>query len=160
MGPPLACSSTLPPLPTRADGGGGGGYRGGGGGGGGGGRGGGGWTNELGFHGAMSEDPHLEHELYGDLHSTGINFEKYDEIPVETSGDGCPEPLLEFNLEILGERLIKVGAQRQRARVPDSGGEPLCHCCSPARRTSRSPSTRARRPSRSTPSPLAMRDAT
>ena len=24
---------------------------------------------------------------------TGINFEKYDDIPVEVEGDGCPEPV-------------------------------------------------------------------
>ena len=43
----------------------------------------------------------MEKELYGDpddpskIH-TGINFEKYDDIPVEANGAGVPEPVTVF----------------------------------------------------------------
>ncbi|KAF9408195.1 DEAD-box ATP-dependent RNA helicase, partial [Entomortierella beljakovae] len=41
-------------------------------------------------------NPRLERELYGteekERQSTGINFEKYDDIPVEASGNDVPEP--------------------------------------------------------------------
>ena len=37
----------------------------------------------------------------------GINFSHYDSIEVETSGRDCPDPLEEFNDEVLGERLFK-----------------------------------------------------
>jgi hypothetical protein len=36
----------------------------------------------------------------------GINFDKYDDIPVETS-EGCPEPYNEFTNEAIGEALMK-----------------------------------------------------
>ncbi|KAL5537027.1 DED1 [Sanghuangporus sanghuang] len=43
----------------------------------------------------------LEKELFGDpddpsIQHTGINFEKYDDIPVEATGAGVPEPISEF----------------------------------------------------------------
>ena len=43
----------------------------------------------------------MEKELFGDENDpskqhTGINFEKYDDIPVEATGAGVPEPVLEF----------------------------------------------------------------
>ncbi|TRM65409.1 P-loop containing nucleoside triphosphate hydrolase protein [Schizophyllum amplum] len=43
----------------------------------------------------------MEKELFGDVgdtnkQQTGINFEKYDDIPVEATGAGVPEPVLEF----------------------------------------------------------------
>ncbi|EKM50546.1 uncharacterized protein PHACADRAFT_263884 [Phanerochaete carnosa HHB-10118-sp] len=43
----------------------------------------------------------MEKELYGDLNDpskqqTGINFEKYDDIPVEANGAGVPEPVTAF----------------------------------------------------------------
>jgi len=43
----------------------------------------------------------LEKELYGDANDpskqhTGINFEKYEEIPVEATGAGVPEPVTAF----------------------------------------------------------------
>lgn len=107
-----------PPAPrtnsrwSGADGGGGGGgdYRGGGGGGGGGNygrnapR-----TNERGFHGDTQPDPRLERSLFGtgDRQTTGINFDNYDKIPVEVSGDGCPEPIDEYNPETIGEDLYR-----------------------------------------------------
>ena len=122
-------------------GGGGGGSYGSRGGGGGGGFGGGGFgggarsggsrssTNELGFHGSLHEDPVVEAELFGNAHNSGINFDKYDDIPVETSGDGCPEPLLEFNAEILG---ACCGVEAEGVRVAFDRGTrhlPMRSCC-------------------------------
>ncbi|KAI9328928.1 P-loop containing nucleoside triphosphate hydrolase protein [Obelidium mucronatum] len=42
-------------------------------------------------------DPRLEAQLYGKQMSSGINFEKYDDIPVETSGNNVPEPIANFD---------------------------------------------------------------
>ena len=101
----------------------GGGYRGGsgygGGGGGGGGRqyggyqgraGGAGYArhNSMGFHGDERPNPRIERELFNleDTQTTGINFDKYDDIPVETS-DGCPEPYNEFSADTVHESLLK-----------------------------------------------------
>ena len=99
-------------------GGGGGGYRGGGGGGydrgggGGGGRfggGGGGHTNERGFHGDLALDKRTEKQLFGsdDHQTTGINFDNYDKIPVEVSGDDAPEPIDTYSVETIGEDLYR-----------------------------------------------------
>ena len=43
----------------------------------------------------------LEKDLFGDANDpskqhTGINFDKYDDIPVEATGAGVPEPVLSF----------------------------------------------------------------
>jgi ATP-dependent RNA helicase DDX3X len=54
----------------------------------------------------MREDRALEHELFGSNHNTGINFDKYDNIPVETSGEGAPAPIVDFSEEMLGARLM------------------------------------------------------
>ena len=103
-------------------GGGGGGYRGGGGGGGyggGGGRGGGrefgssrsfgggSRPNAIGFHGVLSRNERLEKELFGECKSSGINFDKYDDIPVETSGENVPDCVTEFRVEELGEKVLR-----------------------------------------------------
>ena len=34
-------------------------------------------------------------ELFGEI-NTGINFEKYDDIPVEATGEGCPKNITKF----------------------------------------------------------------
>jgi ATP-dependent RNA helicase DDX3X len=77
----------------------------GGGGGGGYGR---GRKNDLGFSGDFAENVRLETELYTKATGTssGINFAKYDDIPVETSGEEVPPPCLEFTIEELGQPLI------------------------------------------------------
>ncbi|GBG30085.1 ATP-dependent RNA helicase DED1 [Hondaea fermentalgiana] len=80
---------------------------GGGGGGFGGGRGYGPRKNELGFHGNMQEDPRLEQEIFGEKKSTGINFDKYDDIPVETSGMDIPEGIESFEEAQIHDRLKK-----------------------------------------------------
>ncbi|KAG0022881.1 DEAD-box ATP-dependent RNA helicase, partial [Entomortierella chlamydospora] len=55
-------------------------------------------------------NPRLERELYGsedkERQSTGINFEKYDDIPVEASGQGVPEPVLCFTSPPLDPLLL------------------------------------------------------
>ncbi|CAI5745704.1 unnamed protein product [Peronospora destructor] len=84
---------------------GGGGYSGGGGGGYS--RGGGLRVNEMGYHGDVRPNERLEHELFGAAKSSGINFDKYDDIPVETSGENVPDPVTEFSAEQLGAEVIR-----------------------------------------------------
>lgn len=57
------------------------------------------WRN--GVHVVGSRNTRLEKELFGDpsdpsKQHTGINFEKYDDIPVEATGAGVPEPVTAF----------------------------------------------------------------
>lgn len=102
---------------NRGGGQGGGGYGGRGGGGyGGGGRygGGGGYgrgprVNERGFHGDTRPDPRLERQLFDrdDQQTTGINFDRYDNIPVETSGTDVPDPVDTYTSETIGEDLMR-----------------------------------------------------
>lgn len=92
--------------------GGGGRYQGGRGGGYGGGYGGGRRgprVNERGFHGDMRPDPRLEKQLFGreDVQTTGINFDNYDDIPVETTGNDIPEPIDTYSIETIGEELMR-----------------------------------------------------
>ncbi|KAF9902764.1 DEAD-box ATP-dependent RNA helicase [Linnemannia zychae] len=53
----------------------------------------------------------LERELYGtedkERTNTGINFEKYDDIPVEASGTDVPEPVLSFTSPPLDPLLLE-----------------------------------------------------
>jgi ATP-dependent RNA helicase DDX3X len=54
----------------------------------------------------------LERELFGvaddpTKQQTGINFEKYDDIPVEASGHDVPEPVLKFTNPPLDDHLLK-----------------------------------------------------
>ncbi|THH32477.1 hypothetical protein EUX98_g1746 [Antrodiella citrinella] len=54
-----------------------------------------------GTHVAGSRNTNMEKELYGVIDDplkqhTGINFEKYDDIPVEATGAGVPEPINAF----------------------------------------------------------------
>mmetsp|Transcript_35252 Transcript_35252/g.85465 ORF Transcript_35252/g.85465 Transcript_35252/m.85465 type:complete len:561 (-) Transcript_35252:165-1847(-) len=88
-------------------GGGGGGYRGGGGGGNY--RRDGPRRNERGFHGDMQPDKRLERTLFGaeDRQTTGINFDNYDKIPVEVSGDNSPDPIDTYSIETIGEDLFR-----------------------------------------------------
>ncbi|RKP39610.1 ATP-dependent RNA helicase DED1, partial [Dimargaris cristalligena] len=74
------------------------------------------WVNGKHVHG--QSNPNLERQLYGepedkDRQSTGINFEKYDDIPVEVSGNDAPasittfeesslDPLLMSNIQLAG----------------------------------------------------------
>lgn len=54
-----------------------------------------------GKHIVGSRNERLEKELFGDAadpskQHTGINFEKYDDIPVEATGAGVPDPVNQF----------------------------------------------------------------
>lgn len=66
---------------------------------------GGGGKNALGYDGDLREDKRLEKELYGEVQSTGINFDNYDDIPVETSGTDIPEQVTEFKKEDIGSSM-------------------------------------------------------
>lgn len=64
--------------------------------------------NERGFHGDMQPDPRLERTLYGGDHqTTGINFDNYDKIPVEVSGENAPDPIDTYSVETIGEDLYR-----------------------------------------------------
>lgn len=57
------------------------------------------WRN--GVHVIGSRNMRLEKDLFGDPNDpskqhTGINFEKYDDIPVEATGAGVPDPVTAF----------------------------------------------------------------
>ncbi|KAI6711885.1 hypothetical protein JHW43_005550 [Diplocarpon mali] len=65
-----------------------------------------------GKHIAGPANPRVERELFGiqddpSKQQTGINFEKYDDIPVEASGTDVPEPVLRFTNPPLDDHLIK-----------------------------------------------------
>jgi len=65
-----------------------------------------------GKHIAGPANPRVERELFGVLddpskQQTGINFEKYDDIPVEASGHDVPEPVLKFTNPPLDDHLLK-----------------------------------------------------
>jgi len=54
-----------------------------------------------GKHVTAPRNPTMERELYGDAEDplkqhTGINFDKYEDIPVEATGAGVPEPVNQF----------------------------------------------------------------
>ncbi|KAL2170133.1 hypothetical protein VTG60DRAFT_5155 [Thermothelomyces hinnuleus] len=96
-------------------------YRGPGGGGiGGVGRGEGRWVD--GKHIIGPADPRLERELFGTADDpskqhTGINFEKYDEIPVTPSGRDVPEPVLTFSNPPLDPHLLS-NIELARYKIP------------------------------------------
>lgn len=66
----------------------------------------------------------LEKELYGDAEDpskqhTGINFEKYDDIPVEATGAGVPEPVTAFTSPPLDPVLVEnIGYARYSTPTP------------------------------------------
>jgi len=53
-------------------------------------------------------DPDRERKLFGALNDSnqGINFERYDDIPVEMSGEECPHPINDFSTSMLSEVLL------------------------------------------------------
>jgi ATP-dependent RNA helicase DDX3X len=65
--------------------------------------------NERGFHGDMTPDKRLEQTLFGgeDKQKTGINFDNYDKIPVEVTGNDCPYPIEEYSTETIGDDLFR-----------------------------------------------------
>ncbi|KAJ7484718.1 ATP-dependent RNA helicase ded-1 [Mycena latifolia] len=84
----------------------------------------------------------IEKELFGDAadpskQHTGINFEKYDEIPVEATGAGVPDPVNEFTSPPLDPVLLEnIGYARytnptpvQKYSIPIvAGGRDLMAC--------------------------------
>ena len=79
------------------------------GGGGYGGRGGQARRNERGFHGDMTPDKRLEARLFDktDKQTTGINFDNYDKIPIEVSGQDIPDPIDSYAVDTIGEDLFR-----------------------------------------------------
>jgi ATP-dependent RNA helicase DDX3X len=87
-------------------------------------------------------NPRVERELFGvandpSKQQTGINFEKYDDIPVEASGQGVPEPVNAFTNPPLDDHLIanielsgyKVPTPVQKYSIPIvMGGRDLMAC--------------------------------
>ncbi|PSN60654.1 DEAD-domain-containing protein [Corynespora cassiicola Philippines] len=87
-------------------------------------------------------NPRIERELFGvpndpSKQHTGINFEKYDDIPVEASGQGVPEPVTTFTNPPLDDHLIsnielagyKVPTPVQKYSIPIvMGGRDLMAC--------------------------------
>jgi len=56
---------------------------------------------------SQAADPELEEELFGgDVVTQGINFDIYDKIPVEVSGQSCPTPVDEFNETTLPPQVV------------------------------------------------------
>ena len=115
---PAAGGDNMPPQNSRwsnvnmGGGGGGGGYQGGRGNSGyrgGGGYGRGPTRNERGFHGDMRLDKRVEQRLFDrtDKQTTGINFDNYDKIPIEVSGEEIPDPCEEYSVDSIGEDLYR-----------------------------------------------------
>lgn len=49
----------------------------------------------------LPRNPTIEKHLFGVAVSTGINFEKYDDIPVSATGNNVPEPIVNFDSSTL-----------------------------------------------------------
>ncbi|CAN3353216.1 ATP-dependent RNA helicase Ded1p [Diutina catenulata] len=67
---------------------------------------------EDGKHVPAERDTRLELELFGapedsSFQSSGINFDQYDDIPVEATGEGVPEPITSFTHPPLDELLVE-----------------------------------------------------
>ena len=95
-----------------------------------------------GKHIVGSRNMRLEKELYGDAEDpskqhTGINFEKYDDIPVEATGAGVPDPITAFTsppldavlLENIGYARYSTPTPVQKYSIPIvAGGRDLMAC--------------------------------
>ncbi|KAF8074628.1 ATP-dependent RNA helicase ded-1 [Lyophyllum atratum] len=98
------------------------------------------WKN--GVHVVGGRNMRMEKELFGDAtdpskQHTGINFEKYDDIPVEATGAGVPEPVLSFTsppldpvlLENIGYAMYTTPTPVQKYSIPIvAGGRDLMAC--------------------------------
>ena len=65
-----------------------------------------------GKHEPSARNERIELELFGtaedtSFQSSGINFDNYDDIPVEASGDGVPDPITSFTAPPLDELLVE-----------------------------------------------------
>ena len=75
-----------------------------------------------GKHVIGNSDPRLERDLFGtaddpNKQHTGINFEKYDDIPVNPSGRDVPEPVLTFSNPPLDAHLLS-NIELARYQIP------------------------------------------
>ncbi|XP_064614778.1 ATP-dependent RNA helicase DDX3X-like isoform X2 [Liolophura sinensis] len=60
-------------------------------------------ANDVDWSVPLQRNERMEQDLFGGG-NTGINFDKYEDIPVEASGDNCPEHIDDFHqLNSLGE---------------------------------------------------------
>ncbi|KAL0572074.1 ATP-dependent RNA helicase ded1 [Marasmius crinis-equi] len=77
-----------------------------------------------GHHVVGQRNMRIEKEIYGDPNDpskqhTGINFEKYDDIPVEATGAGVPEPVTSFTSPPLDPVLLEnIGYARYTTPTP------------------------------------------
>jgi ATP-dependent RNA helicase DDX3X len=57
----------------------------------------------------MKPDKRLEQRLFDseDKQTTGINFDRYDKIPIEVSGENVPQPIESYSIESIGEDLFR-----------------------------------------------------
>jgi ATP-dependent RNA helicase DDX3X len=57
----------------------------------------------------LKPDKRLERSLFDrpDQQTTGINFDNYDKIPVDTSGTAVPEPIEVYSVDTIGEDLYR-----------------------------------------------------
>lgn len=96
------------------------------------------WQN--GKHVLGQTNSRAEHDLFGTPKTaiaSGINFEKYDDIPVEASGEGVPKPVQSFSAPPLDEHLLanitlaryKLPTPVQKYSIPIvMGGRDLMAC--------------------------------
>lgn len=68
------------------------------------------WTD--GKHVPAARNEKMEQQLFGvaedpNFQSSGINFDHYDDIPVDASGENVPEPITEFTSPPLDELLLE-----------------------------------------------------
>ena len=65
--------------------------------------------NSRNFHGSMTPDMRMEQRLFhsGDIQTIGINFDDYDEIPCEVTGNNLPLPIETLTIETIGEDLYR-----------------------------------------------------
>lgn len=64
----------------------------------------------------LPRDERLERQLFGQGH-TGINFEKYEDIPVEATGEDCPEQISNF-LEMPLTELVRFNIEMACYKIP------------------------------------------
>ena len=73
----------------------------------------------------LARNERTEQELFGSNSSEGINFETYDDIPVEATGSDVPTPIEDFE-GVSGSKmsiLIKLCSIYNLAAEPDRGDE-------------------------------------
>ncbi|KAI9319913.1 P-loop containing nucleoside triphosphate hydrolase protein [Dichotomocladium elegans] len=76
-----------------------------------------------GVHHVAARNPRTERELFGsaedsDRQHTGINFEKYDDIPVEASGHDCPEAITSFGAPLDAHLMSNIELARYTTPTP------------------------------------------